>query len=172
MGDHPDRIISTSQSPTYLPPVSAWWVIRPKRRSRQFADSVPHSRPEHICPVQECPPLREIGLPWREQSGHCSLAYSALACLKIGMAGSASFQCVKMQGERPALPGALTPRYTLSKPHSYDLSPHPLSPSNRGIALCSRRGILRSDRYPFRLRSTRREQQHGCKLRPGCRRRP
>jgi hypothetical protein len=38
-----------------------------------------------------------------EQSGYCSLVFSALACLKIGMAGS---QCVKMQGETPSSSGS------------------------------------------------------------------
>jgi hypothetical protein len=36
------------------------------------------------------PPYSE--LPQKGQRSYCSFAYSALACLKIGMSGSASFQ--------------------------------------------------------------------------------
>jgi transposase len=49
------------------------------------------------CPVQLVPVLRACNKTSFSQltAAHCSFAYSALACFRIGMSGSASFQRVR-----------------------------------------------------------------------------
>lgn len=90
-----ELLVAHSLAPLVSPRASACLTRRSRAKSLsagRLRKKVPH-RAAAVCARshQASQAMANISRP----SNYCSLAYSALACLRIGMSGSASFQRVR-----------------------------------------------------------------------------